>query len=104
VELGPPDASGRAAPRPVKGSEFVLAADQIVKATGQNRPAFAVPGLKTINGYIVVNEEFRTSIAGVYAVGDCIRSRGQASTVMAVQDGKLAARAIHQALMVSSVA
>jgi dihydropyrimidine dehydrogenase (NAD+) subunit PreT len=29
---------------------------------------------------------------GVYAIGDCIRASGAASTVMAVQDGKLAAR------------
>jgi glutamate synthase (NADPH/NADH) small chain len=98
VELGPPDASGRAAPRPIKGSEFVLAADQIVKAVGQDRPALVVPGLETANGYVVVDSEFRTSIADVYAIGDCIRSSGPASTVMAVQDGKLASNAIHQHL------
>ncbi len=98
VELGPPDASGRPAPRPVKGSEFVLAADQIVKAVGQNKQAIVLPGLKTVNGFVAVDSSFRTSIAGLYAIGDCIRSSGAASTVMAVQDGKLAARAIHQQL------
>jgi glutamate synthase (NADPH/NADH) small chain len=98
VELGPPDGSGRPAPRPVKDSEFVLPADQIVKAVGQDRPALALPGLKTVNGYIVVDADFRTSIAGVYGIGDCIRSSGSASTVMAVQDGKLAAKAIHDQL------
>jgi glutamate synthase (NADPH/NADH) small chain len=98
VELGSPDASGRPAPRPVKGSEFVLPADQIVKAVGQDRPALALPGLKTVNGYIVVDADFHTNIAGVYAIGDCIRSSGAASTVMAVQDGKLAAKAIHNQL------
>ena len=35
------------------------------------------------------------STVGKYAGGDAIRSRGAASTVMAVQDGKLAAQAIH---------
>jgi len=31
----------------------------------------------------------------VYAIGDCTRAAGAASTVMAVQDGKMAAKAIH---------
>lgn len=98
VELGTADGSGRPAPRAVKGTEFVLPADQIVKAVGQERPALALPGLDTANGYVVVDANFHTNIAGVYAVGDCIRSSGPASTVMAVQDGKLAAKAIHQGL------
>jgi glutamate synthase (NADPH/NADH) small chain len=99
VELGAPDASGRAAPMPVKSSEFVLAADQIIKAIGQNKPALAAMlGLETKKGFIAVDPSFQTSTAGVYAIGDCIRSSGAASTVMAVQDGKLAAAAIHQQL------
>jgi glutamate synthase (NADPH/NADH) small chain len=100
VELGPPDASGRPAPTPVEGSEFVLIADQIVKAVGQNKPALAaLLGLETSKGFIAVDSSFQTSLAGVYAIGDCIRSTGAASTVMAVQDGKLAAAAIHQKLV-----
>ncbi len=97
VELGAPDASGRPAPVPVPGSVFVLEADQIVKAVGQNKPALAkLLGLSTEKGFIAVDENFQTSIARVFAIGDCIRSRGAASTVMAVQDGKLAAAAIHR--------
>jgi dihydropyrimidine dehydrogenase (NAD+) subunit PreT len=99
VELGAPDASGRPSPRPVVGSEFVLAADQIVKAVGQKKPSLAaLLGLKTDKGFIAVDAGFQTSIARVYAIGDCIRSAGAASTVMAVQDGKLAAKAIHEQL------
>ena len=100
VELGEPDASGRPSPRPVAGSEFVLPADQIVKAVGQNKPSLAaLLDLKTIKGFIAVDAAFQTSVAGVYAIGDCIRSAGAASTVMAVQDGKLAAKAIHEQLL-----
>src|SRR5258708_5402337 len=55
--------------------------------------------LKTQRGYIDVDEHFQTSLPGVYAGGDCIRTHGAASTVMAVQDGKLAARAIHERLV-----
>lgn len=100
VELGPTDASGRPAPAPIKGSEFVLAADQIVKAIGQTKPELAaLLGLETRNGFIAVDANFQTSVARVYAIGDCIRFTGAASTVMAVQDGKLAAAAIHRRLL-----
>ena len=99
VELGAVDASGRPAPAPVAGSEFMLPADQIVKAVGQQKPALAsLLNLKTEKGFIYVNENFQTSSEGVYAIGDCTRSVGAASTVMAVEDGKLAALAIHNTL------
>src|ERR1700678_3220828 len=97
VELGPPDASGRPSPQVVEGSEFVLPAGQIVKAIGQQKPALAaLLGLQTSKGFITVDSRFQSSLSGVYAIGDCIRSSGAASTVMAVQDGKLAAVAIHR--------
>jgi glutamate synthase (NADPH/NADH) small chain len=76
-----------------------LKADQIVKAVGQQRPPLAeLLGLRSANGFIGVDSDFATSTAGVYAIGDCIRLRGAASTVMAVQDGKLAAAAIGRKL------
>jgi len=97
--LGALDASGRPAPLTIRGSEFVLEADQVVKAVGQNKPGLAqLLGLKTTRGFISVDENFMSSIDGVYAIGDCIRAQGSASTVMAVQDGKLAAEAIHKRL------
>src|SRR5437016_5371680 len=100
MRLGPMDASGRPSPQPVTGSEFLLAADQVVKAIGQQKPSLASQlKLKTEKGFIQVGANFETSLPGVYAGGDCIRARGAASTVMAVQDGKLAARAIHERLV-----
>jgi glutamate synthase (NADPH/NADH) small chain len=99
VELGAPDASGRLAPILIEESQFVLEADQIIKAIGQNKPTMAaMPALETNKGYIAVDSNFVTSLDGVYAIGDCIRAHGAASTVMAVQDGKLAAAAIHREL------
>ena len=99
VELGPPDASGRPFPIAIPGAEFALPADQIVKAIGQNKPSLAMSlGLETRKGFIAVDASFQTSIFGVYAIGDCVRSSGAASTVMAVQDGKLSAAAIHEQL------
>jgi dihydropyrimidine dehydrogenase (NAD+) subunit PreT len=100
MQLGVPDTSGRPAPEPVPGMKFVLPADQIVRAIGQQKPRLAaLLNLKSIDGYIAVNSEFETSTANVFAIGDCVRSRGAASTVMAVQDGKMAAAAIHARLM-----
>jgi glutamate synthase (NADPH/NADH) small chain len=102
MELGAPDASGRPAPQPVPGSEFIIRADQVVKAIGQEKPSLAQTlGLATEKGYIKVNEDLETSLPGVWAGGDCVRARGSASTVMAVQDGKLAASAIHHKLVPS---
>jgi glutamate synthase (NADPH/NADH) small chain len=100
TELGPADASGRRAPRPIEGSDFTICADQVVKAVGQEKPGLADKlGLATEKGFIKVNAEFETSIPGVFAGGDCIRAKNAASTVMAVEDGKLAAMAIHQRMM-----
>lgn len=100
MELGPVDASGRQTPQPVDGSEFTIAADQVVKAVGQEKPSLAERlGFAMERGYIRVSAEFETSVPGVFAGGDCVRVKNAASTVMAVQDGKLAAAAIHDRLM-----
>lgn len=97
MELGTADASGRRVPHPVNGTEFTIPTDQIVKAVGQEKPALAVLlGLALDKGYIRVNSDFETSLPGIFAGGDCIRAQNAASTVMAVQDGKLAAAAIER--------
>ena len=100
VSLGQKDASGRPSPQPMEGSNFLIPADQVVKAIGQEKPSLAARlNLKTVKGYIGVDEQLQTSLPGVYAGGDCIRAIGAASTVMAVQDGKMAARAMHERLV-----
>ena len=99
MELGESDASGRPRPQPIPGSEFVVKADQVVKAIGQQKPSIAaLLGLATEKGFIRVDAAYETSMPGVFAGGDCIRARGAASTVMAAQDDKLAALAIHKKL------
>lgn len=99
MALGEVDATGRRSPVELKGSEVFVAADQVVKAIGQERPPLAVAlGLATKRGYIDVNDEYETSVENVFAGGDAIRAVGACSTVMAVEDGKLAARAIEKRL------
>lgn len=99
VSLGPADGSGRPAPSLVPGTSFLIPADQVVKAIGQEKWRWAGSlQLATDRGFLKVNDNFETSVPGVYAGGDSIRARGSCSTVMAVQDGKLAAAAIHRKL------
>jgi glutamate synthase (NADPH/NADH) small chain len=50
------------------------------------------------DGRIRVDAEGRTSLAGVWAGGDCAAG-GEDLTVVAVEDGKIAAESIHRALM-----
>jgi glutamate synthase (NADPH/NADH) small chain len=97
MELGVPDGTGRRVAQPIaNGGEFVIPADQIVKAVGQQKPSLAQAlKLEVERGFIRVNADLETSLPGVFAGGDCIRAKNSASTVMAVQDGKLAAAAIH---------
>lgn len=99
MKLGEIDASGRRSPTRVQDSEFLIYADQVIKAIGQERPPLAEAlRLEIERGFVKVTEEFETSTPRVFAGGDCIRSSGSCSTVMAVQDGKLAAHAIHRRL------
>ncbi len=83
------------------GEFFHLEADMVFKAIGQNFDAGiaglrheASPGIE--RGRIVVDEQRRTNQEGVYAGGDCVP--GDDLTVVAVQDGKIAAHAIHDYL------
>ena len=100
MDLGELDSSGRPRAVPVAGSNFVLECDLVIKAIGQEKPNHAGTwGLELTGGFIKVSDDLETSLERVYAGGDCVRVKGSASTVMAVQDGKLAARAIHGALV-----
>jgi len=85
---------------PIAGSNFLIPADHIIKAIGQQKTSIAaLLGLETDRGFIKVDPQLRTSVPRIYAGGDCIRAKGSASTVMAAQDGKIAAAAIHQLLI-----
>jgi dihydropyrimidine dehydrogenase (NAD+) subunit PreT len=81
----------------IPGSSFTLEADMVVKALGQE-PLLellkALPGLRVASGKIGVDRTTgATSVARLFAGGDCIRGGGE--IVDAVQDGKVAARGIH---------
>jgi dihydropyrimidine dehydrogenase (NAD+) subunit PreT len=84
---------------PVPGSEFVLRADTVVKAVGQQRRpelASAFGPLKLDHGAPVVDSDGRTSDPRVFAGGDAVN--GGDSVVEAVRLAKRAARAIDRSL------
>jgi dihydropyrimidine dehydrogenase (NAD+) subunit PreT len=92
-----PDASGRRAPVEVKGSDFVIDADAVIIAIGQTVDAEWLDGFeKKDNGYVKVNKNYHTSIAGVFAGGDMIA--GEGTIVQSVAQGKGAAHAMHEYL------
>jgi glutamate synthase (NADPH/NADH) small chain len=101
MQLGAPDASGRPRPEPISGSNFTLECDMVITAIGQEKQTSLAEqlGLKVEKGYVIVDPHTcQTSRPGVYAGGDCVRLTGDASTVMAVQDGKIAAKGIRAML------
>ncbi len=100
MKLGEADESGR--PRPVKidGSEFILKLDTLVEALGTipNRLFLnKAPELNVTSwGMIKVDNNLMTNIEAVYAGGDAIR--GNATVILALGDGRRAAKSIHERL------
>ncbi|MBZ0227290.1 MAG: NAD(P)-dependent oxidoreductase [Bauldia sp.] len=79
------------------GETFVLDADMVFRAVGQSFIADPVGGVALEGGRIRIDAERRTSLARVWAGGDCIAG-GKDLTVVAVEDGKVAAESINRAL------
>jgi glutamate synthase (NADPH/NADH) small chain len=75
------------------GETFRIAADQVFKAIGQTLEG-APEGLTLDGGKIAVTGAGRTSVAKVWAGGDCAVG-GEDLTVTAVAEGRDAAEDIH---------
>jgi formate dehydrogenase major subunit len=96
MALGAPDASGRQRPEPIPGSEYVIDADTILMAIGQDVDAGVLNEAHLGTnpwGHIAIDEStLLTNLPGVFAGGDC--ATGAATVVEAVAAGRRAARAI----------
>ena len=81
------------------GETFVLEADMVFWAVGQNfvPPPTDGDAIETSGGRIAVDQEKRTNLRDVWAGGDCIAG-GEDLTVVAVEDGKIAAESINRIL------
>lgn len=98
--LGEPDESGRRRPIPIEGSEFQIEVDTLIIAIGNAANPLirqTTPGLEFNKwGNIVVDENCKTSLEGVYAGGDIVL--GAATVILAMGQGRIAAAAINQYL------
>jgi glutamate synthase (NADPH/NADH) small chain len=97
MKLGEPDKSGRRRPLPIEGTNFKIPVDTVVVAIGQSpNPLIAqtTPDLKVGKwGNIEVDSaNGKTSKKGVWAGGDVVR--GGATVILAMGDGRIAARSI----------
>ncbi|MEQ1940463.1 NAD(P)-dependent oxidoreductase [Mesorhizobium sp. CN5-321] len=85
------------------GETLTLLADQVFKAIGQSFVPAALNGsgatIELVGGRIKVDAEGRTSMAKVWAGGDCVVDGREDLTVSAVAAGRDAAESMHRALM-----
>lgn len=98
MRLGAPDVSGRQSPELIQGADYDEPAELVIKALGfepEDLPRlWGVDGLE-VTRWGTIKADFqthRTSIAGVYAVGDIVR--GASLVVWAIRDGREAAESI----------
>jgi glutamate synthase (NADPH) small chain len=99
--LGEPDSSGRRRPVPIEGSEYTLEIDQVIVSIGVSpNPLISqsVPELSMSRwGTIHVDENsMQSNIPVLFAGGDIVR--GGATVILAMGDGRKAAKGIHNYL------
>ncbi len=83
------------------GETYTLEADVVFTAIGQNvswdELGDFADAVKIDRGRVVIDDDRRTSVADVWAGGDCVLG-GDDLTVSGVQDGKIAAISINEFL------
>ncbi|MFV0484214.1 MAG: NADPH-dependent glutamate synthase [Bacteroidales bacterium] len=104
MELGEPDSSGRRRPVPIEDSEEMIDVDTVIVAVGVSpNPLIpmSLPKLKVSKwGTIEANQEtLQSSIPNIFAGGDIVR--GGATVILAMGDGKKAARGMNSYLMMN---
>ena len=92
MELREPDASGRARPVPISGSEAFIPADTVIMATGQAVDYDGIEIQTVDKNWIYTNEYLMTSTEGVFAGGDAVA--GLETVSLAIGQGMRAASAI----------
>lgn len=100
MELGEPDASGRRSPIAIPGAIETLDVDLVIVSIGV-RPNPIIPhsvsGIEiSAKGTIVTDENMRSARKELYAGGDIVR--GGATVILAMGDGRKAAKAADEAL------
>ena len=101
MELGEPDEKGRRRPVAIPNSEFILDVDTVIIAVGTSPNPLIKDTTEGLNvnsrgGIIVEDTTGKTSRENVYAGGDAVT--GAATVISAMGAGKVAAKAIHEAI------
>jgi NADPH-dependent glutamate synthase beta subunit-like oxidoreductase len=92
MELREPDASGRARPVPISGSEAFIPAETVIMATGQAVDYDGIEIQTADKQWIYTNEYLMTNMEGVFAGGDAVV--GLETVSLAIGQGMRAASAI----------
>ena len=100
MELGEADESGRRSPMAVEGKIITIPVDEVIVSVGVSPnpliPASVVGLEVSKRGTIVVNEHMQSSLPMLFAGGDIVR--GGATVILAMADGRNAAKAMHEYL------
>lgn len=101
MQLGEPDESGRRSPIPVEGAIETIPVDMVIVSVGVSPNPIIPSSIKGLEisrrGTIVVNDDtMQSSLDDLYAGGDIVR--GGATVILAMGDGRRAARSMHETL------
>jgi NADPH-dependent glutamate synthase beta subunit-like oxidoreductase len=100
MQLGKPDQSGRRHPEPILGKDFKMKCSAVLLAIGRGPDSFLQKQahLKVgKNDSIAINDNYKTSMEGVFAAGDV--TSGETLVVKAMESGREAAQRVHEYLM-----
>ncbi|MFC2017610.1 NADH-quinone oxidoreductase subunit NuoF [Chloroflexota bacterium] len=101
MRLGEPDESGRRRPIPITGSEFFVAADNVVAAVGQAPDLSFLPDDSALERtrwetLVVDSNTLSTNVSGIFAGGDFVTGPGM--VIDAIAAGRRGAIAINKYL------
>lgn len=104
MTLGEPDESGRRSPVALEGQTITIPVDEVIVSVGVSpNPLIpsSVEGLEiSKRGTIVVGDNMQSSIPTLFAGGDIVR--GGATVILAMSDGRKAAKSMHEYLTTNS--
>ncbi|MCF0228229.1 MAG: FAD-dependent oxidoreductase [Parasporobacterium sp.] len=95
MELGEADASGRRSPVPVEGKFEILDVDTVIAAIGQKLDPTGFEELELTRKGTIASDEgtFRTSVEGIFAIGDAT-NKGADIAISAIGEGSKAAAVV----------
>ena len=104
MTLGEPDESGRRSPVALEGQIITIPVDEVIVSVGVSpNPLIpsSVEGLEiSKRGTIIVGDNMQSSIPTLFAGGDIVR--GGATVILAMSDGRKAAKSMHEYLTANS--